>query len=249
MATMRDITAYDFKTDVAFPPGNFQIWPATRVGALTIDILLLITFLLLWFIPRKVYNTDGLVLNDEDDTPNGIVNQFKMWGFWVSGFDAVYVKEGQVTVVKRRGMGCCSEKVDQFPKESVVTLTLKKRKFFSLGIVWAFFISCLGGIWIHFIPCIWWTCDWGYFDGQGFRGGLWFTTWGILCFALILFYPIVELELTVRPNTNSQKTKVYTLAVAEGSARSIDDEVAIHDLQTLRELLGVQTDLEDENPA
>ena len=33
------------------------------------------------------------------------------------------------------------------------------------------------GFWIatavHFIPCFIWTCDWGYYDGQGVRGGIW----------------------------------------------------------------------------
>jgi len=28
-------------------------------------------------------------------------------------------------------------------------------------------VGCLIGTWFHFIPCIWWTCDWGYYDGQG----------------------------------------------------------------------------------
>ena len=37
------------------------------------------------------------------------------------------------------------------------------------------------GLWIgfaaHFIPCIWWTCDWGYYDGKAIRGGIWFGVW------------------------------------------------------------------------
>ena len=28
-------------------------------------------------------------------------------------------------------------------------------------------MGCLFGIWVHFVPCIWWTCDWGPYDGEG----------------------------------------------------------------------------------
>lgn len=34
-------------------------------------------------------------------------------------------------------------------------------------------VGVLGGMWLHFVPCIWWTCDWGPYDGQGVRGGIW----------------------------------------------------------------------------
>ena len=68
----------------------------------------------------------------------------------------------------------------------------------------------------------------------GVRGAIWFVAWGILFFALTLFYPIVELEVTVCPDPNSDKTVVYMLSVGEGGARSLDDAVATHDLQTLR---------------
>ena len=41
-----------------------------------------------------------------------------------------------------------------------------------------FFFGLWVGLFVHFIPCIWWTCDWGYYDGYGIRGGIWFTVWG-----------------------------------------------------------------------
>jgi len=41
-------------------------------------------------------------------------------------------------------------------------------------------IGVLGGMWLHFIPCIWWTCDWGRYDGQGVRGGIWFASGAVL---------------------------------------------------------------------
>ena len=37
----------------------------------------------------------------------------------------------------------------------------------------AILIGVFGGMWLHFVPCIWWTCDWGPYDGQGVRGGIW----------------------------------------------------------------------------
>lgn len=57
---MNALTADDYKQDVVVPPANFQIWPLTRIGAITIDIVILIVVLLLWFIPRKVYRTEHL---------------------------------------------------------------------------------------------------------------------------------------------------------------------------------------------
>lgn len=65
------------------------------------------------------------------------------------------------------------------------------------------------------------------------RGAIWFVAWGILFFALTLFYPILELEVTVQPDPGSDKTSVYMLAVGAGGARSIEDPVATSDLQTL----------------
>ena len=44
--------------------------------------------------------------------------------------------------------------------------------------------GCLLGLWLHFIPCIWWTCDWGPFDGEGVRGAVWFVTWAVVTAAL-----------------------------------------------------------------
>ena len=29
----------------------------------------------------------------------------------------------------------------------------------------ALLLGCLIGMFLHFIPCIWWTCDWGEYDG------------------------------------------------------------------------------------
>lgn len=49
-----------YTENVAFPPANFSIWPLTRIGAITIDILILIVAILLWVIPRKVFSEKNL---------------------------------------------------------------------------------------------------------------------------------------------------------------------------------------------
>ena len=36
------------------------------------------------------------------------------------------------------------------------------------------------GLWFHFIPCIWWTCDWGDYDGENTRGTMWFVPWAVI---------------------------------------------------------------------
>eukprot|EP00756_Hemistasia_phaeocysticola_P049446 Hpha_TRINITY_DN23922_c0_g1::TRINITY_DN23922_c0_g1_i1::g.137761::m.137761 len=43
----------------------------------------------------------------------------------------------------------------------------------------------VAGLFIHFIPCIWWTCDWGDYDGEGVRGGILFAVWAIV--AIVVF--------------------------------------------------------------
>lgn len=50
----------------------------------------------------------------------------------------------------------------------------------------------------------------------------------------MILYPFVELQVTVKPRPNSEKTVVYKMAVGEGGARSLDDPIALYDLQTLR---------------
>ena len=48
--------------------------------------------------------------------------------------------------------------------------------------------GCLAGLWLHFVPCIWWTCDWGPFDGEGVRGAIWFVTWAVVTAAWYCFH-------------------------------------------------------------
>ena len=69
----------------------------------------------------------------------------------------------------------------------------------------------------------------------GVRGAMWIVTWGILFLSLSLFYPVVELEVTVQTKAGNNKSLVYTLAIGDGCARSLEDPVACHDLQRLRE--------------
>ena len=49
----------------------------------------------------------------------------------------------------------------------------------------ALVVGCIIGLFLHFIPCIWWTCDWGEYDGQGVRGAIWFTTWAVVALAIL----------------------------------------------------------------
>ena len=43
----------------------------------------------------------------------------------------------------------------------------------------SFFLGLWASTVLHFMPCIWWSCDWGYYDGAAIRGGLWFGGWAI----------------------------------------------------------------------
>ena len=59
---------------------------------------------------------------------------------------------------------------------------------------WPILIGLLFSLWLHFIPCIFWTCDWGPYDGAGVRREeeepvvwcvvwcvLWCVLWRVLC--------------------------------------------------------------------
>ncbi|CAB9525468.1 expressed unknown protein [Seminavis robusta] len=55
------------------------------------------------------------------------------------------------------------------------------------AVIKAVVLGGLIGMFLHFIPCIWWTCDWGEYDGQAVRGGIWFIGGPIIA-AFILCY-------------------------------------------------------------
>jgi len=38
----------------------------------------------------------------------GVVSQYKLWGFWVCGVDSIRIADGQVTLNRLRGNCCCS---------------------------------------------------------------------------------------------------------------------------------------------
>jgi hypothetical protein len=59
---------------------------------------------------------------------------------------------------------------------------------------WPILIGLLFSLWLHFIPCIFWTCDWGPYDGAGVRREeeepvvwcvlwcvVWRVVWRVLC--------------------------------------------------------------------
>ena len=68
----------------------------------------------------------------------------------------------------------------------------------------------------------------------GVRGGIWFVMWAILFIVFVFIYPIVELEVTVRPQPGRVKPKVYTLAIGNCSARSTNNVAAQRDLTLLQ---------------
>jgi hypothetical protein len=48
------------------------------------------------------------------------------------------------------------------------------------------------GLFLHFIPCIFWTCDWSEDDGEGFRGAVWFSVWGVTWVVLTVWNHFAE---------------------------------------------------------
>jgi hypothetical protein len=50
-----------------------------------------------------------------------------------------------------------------------------------LGVLFHPFPTGVTSLWVHFIPCFWWSCDWGEYDGAAIRGGIWFILWFVVC--------------------------------------------------------------------
>ena len=72
--------------------------------------------------------------------------------------------EKNVRIVKSRVCGRKKREVTDLQKEN---LTLSVAHYYcnplhiSMSIVMGFFF----GLFLHLVPCWWWTCDWGYYDG------------------------------------------------------------------------------------
>ena len=79
----------------------------------------------------------------------------------------------------------------------------------------AFILGGLLGMFLHFIPCIWWTCDWGEYDGEGVRGAIWFISWPII--GLIILW----LECHREDRTTGEQLQL----VDEG--QQVEDVVAV----------------------
>lgn len=83
------------------------------------------------------------------------------------------------------------------PRDSLLTLRCscaaspRSKRWFDFT---TFFFFCRTSS----IPCAWWTCDWGEYDGAGIRGGIWLLGGAIAAFFLCkrLSRPCVVLECT-----------------------------------------------------
>ena len=135
-----------------WPPANFTEWPPTRIGALTINAILL----LLVAIP----STRRLILVDS-------------WKICCC---------------------CCHEVIK--------------------GAVLGFVI----GMFLHFIPCLWWTCDWGEYDGEAVRGMIWFITGPIIGVWILWF----ECNRSKRERTATVTAEVETIEEERGEKSEED---------------------------
>ncbi|CAH1791119.1 unnamed protein product [Owenia fusiformis] len=165
-----------------WPPSNFELWPLTRIAALVVNGILTLAFI--WFlviIPIAHFGNQKRKLS----TVMISDSYARRWGLIVYGKDVIRLIENQFTFDGYRICCFCLQKA-QFEYKDILSVEAVRNPLWPYGLIWAFFSSCLCGIWLHFWPCIWWTCDWGYYDGQGVRGGIWFGSWALL-FILMCF--------------------------------------------------------------
>ena len=75
-----------------------------------------------------------------------------------------------------------------------------------MGFAFAFFA--------HFVPCVWWTCDWGYYDGEQIRGYIWFIGWpSFSTFFFILGAVCQYLKIDVRPSQGNLATETIWVSI------------------------------------
>ena len=66
----------------------------------------------------------------------------------------------------------------------------------------------------HFIPCIWWTCDLGYYDGEQIRGYIWFIEWPCFFFLFMLLSLMYQhLRIDIRPNQSNLGSKTLWVSI------------------------------------
>jgi hypothetical protein len=107
----------------------------------------------------------GRALDEEGQPPAGTVWPPANFGAWPGTRTAALVFDGillgvvvlvlAVPLLRRRAAGC--------PTSSNLCCLLVT------GVV----VGVVGGMWLHLVPCLWWTCDWGPYDGEGVRGAIW----------------------------------------------------------------------------
>lgn len=212
-----------------WPASDWDTWPSTRWGAITIDIVAVILCVAAFFLARRQYSRPcGMGICEAP---------FKRWGFWLCGRDHIEINGDIVWLISQR-CGCffctCAHNSQSFPKDSIRSIELVKRPVIFTGVAWAFFCACLFGIWLHFIPCIWWTCDWGPHDGEGIRGGIWFVTWGVLMIVFIFLHRTVALKFTVSLPT--YQVMEYYISVGSGNHYDLGNPACRTELSNVQKM-------------
>ena len=139
-----------------------------------------------------------------------------MFGFLPIGtqFVSKSMREpGLVKITKFRCCCCNQPEVTEFKlQNSLIKVRLHLCNIFN--ILMAFVISFAFAFFLHFVPCIWWSCDMGYYDGEQIRGYIWFISWPcffvlFLIFGMMCYY----LQIELRPSEANLGSKAIWVSI------------------------------------
>ena len=213
-----------------FPPSNFTYWPISRVTALSFNGVLTIPILLSLILAKKITSRKSNL--NASDVIYGCT--YSLWGFWINGYDQLRITENQEILIEKKRLTpfCCCTKTTTVLFSRVDEVEMK----FTRACDWpqtalTVLFSVFAGIWLHFWPCIFWTCDWGPYDGASFRGSILFLTPLVLIAILcplqtkVSFHKISGIE-----NGRETSIKIASVRKSVGKQTSFVDENSLRDM-------------------
>lgn len=203
--------------DPYWAPTNFTDWNMYRVAGLASFIL--------WYIAVILWVAVGLVRcgkkkekfkKEEKESGYEVVSASTvcLFGFIPVGtqFVSKSTKDSsQLKVTKFRC--CCCTKVIHF-KLDESKITVEYRFCNALSILMAIVFGFLFAFFLHFLPCIWWTCDMGYYDGEQVRGYIWFVGWPCFSIFFLLLGALFQyLKIVLLPSDQRLGTKKIWVSI------------------------------------
>lgn len=199
-------------------------WPATRIGALIVDAILLALTIL-----HAIYSQCTLRRVRSDSNDDAIVSPFyRFFRLYVTGYTMVKADDAEsgAIIAEYRSLclgaccGCGTKRIDNIPKSTSDRISITPRPWTISEFAFHVLVGCVFGIWVHFLPCIVWTCDWGQGDNEGVRGALWFGLWGAYMLVALVFGKWMKgYQITIDNGNGS----VQSCRLGQGKKSSVEE--------------------------